>query len=352
VGVVNLDGGAIRATRVGTATANQQSGNTGSASFKFNGGTLIAGASSTTFFQGRTTDPIIPITAVVTARGAIIDSDTNSISFLEPLLTDPNLAGAADGGLKKFGTGTLTLAGTNTYIGNTLVGAGTLLVTGQGLSAVTVSNGATLGGNGVISSNVTVNAGGTLSPGVNGLGVLTVGGNVSLAGTTTMEIDKVAGTNDLLLAANTTPATITYGGTLNVPVAAGSLAPGDTFKLFSADNYAGSFTAIIPSNVTWDTSKLNVDGTLKVVSIAPVGPTTNATITKVTLSGTNLLVHGTNNNVPNTGQYVVLTSTNLSTPLSNWTREATNSYVNGTFDFSIPVVPGTAQKYIDVQAVP
>jgi len=352
-GVVNLDGGTIIASRVGTATANQ--GTTpGTATFNFNGGTLKAGASSTTFFQGRTTTPIVPITAIVTARGAIIDSDTNAISLLEPLLTDPNLLGAPDGGLKKLGTGTLTLAATNTYIGDTLVGAGTLLVNGiQGQSRVMVSNNATLGGNGVIGSNVTVNAGGAVSPGNNGVGTLTVAGDVSLAGTTTMEIDKIGGTNDLLLATNATPSTITYSGTLNVVTVAGSLAPGDTFKLFSASNYVGSFAVINPSNVTWNTNNLNVDGTLTVVSVAPAGPTTNATITKVTLSGTNLLVHGTNNNVPNnTLHYVVLTSTNIATPLTNWSPVVTNIYNNdGTFDFTNPVVPGTPRQFIDVKAV-
>ena len=355
-GTVNLDGGIITASSVGTATANGVATTTGStATFNFNGGTLKARASSATFFQGRTSAPVVPITAIVTARGAIIDSDTNTISILEPLLTDPNLAGAADGGLKKLGAGTLTLTATNTYIGDTLVNAGTLLVNGiQGQSRVIVSSSATLGGNGIIGSNVTVNAGGTLSPGTANIGVLTVAGNVSLAGTTTMEIDKVGLTNDLLLATNSTPSTITYGGTLNVVTLTGSLAPGDTFKFFSASNYVGSFAAINPPNVTWNTGNLNVDGTLTVVSVAPAGPTTNATITTVTLSGTNLLVHGTNNNVPNNLlHYVVLTSTNLQTPLINWTPVVTNIYNNnGTFDFTNPVVPGTLNQFIDVKAVP
>jgi fibronectin-binding autotransporter adhesin len=352
-GTVNLDGGTIVANNVATATANQ-SGTGSTATFYFNGGVLKARTSTATFFQGRTTAPVTPITAYVTARGAIIDSDTNAITFLEPLLTDPNLGGAPDGGLKKLGTGTLTMVGTNTFVGKTLVGAGTLIVNGEQVSsAVVVSNNATLGGNGVV-SNVTVNAGGTLSPGTNGIGTLTVSGNVSLAGTTTMEVDKAASTNDVLLATNTTPTTITYGGTLNVVPVNGSLAPGDTFKLFSADNYAGSFTVINPPGVTWNTSSLNVNGTLTVTSIAPAGPTTNASITKVTLSGTNLLVHGTNNNVPNnTLHYVVLTSTNLATPLSNWTPVVTNTYnADGTFDYLSPIVPGTPRQFIEIKAAP
>jgi len=353
-GTVNLDGGTLRTTRIGTATANSQTGNAPNAiaTFNFNGGTLLAGASSATFLQGSTVDPIIPVQAIVKAGGAIVDSSTNNITFVEPLLTDPNLGGTQDGGLTKLGNGTLTLAGTNTYFGDTHVNAGTLNVTGQGLSATIVASGATLAGNGVIGSNVTVNAGGNLAPGTNGVGVLTVGGNVNLAGTTTVDVDKTSLTNDLLQATNVTATTITYGGTLNVVATNGALAPGDAFKLFDATNYVGSFTTINPANVVWDKSNLNVNGTLKVISIAPAGPTTNVTILKVTLSGSNLLVHGTNNNVPNTsGNYVVLTATNLATPLSQWTPVQTNNYSGtGAVDFSVPVAPGTPQQYIDVKA--
>lgn len=357
-GTVNLNGGTLTVNNVATATANQAAAATGStATFNFNGGVLKARQNSAAFFQGRTTAPIVPITAIVQTGGAIIDSDTNAITFLEPLLTDPNLGGLPDGGLKKLGTGTLTLAGTNTYIGNTLVGAGTLLINGiQAPSLTIVSNGATLGGNGFIGSNVVVNAGGAVSPGANGVGVLTVAGNVALNGTTTMEINKTTITNDMLVATNATSSTITYSGTLNVPIVSGSATLGDVFKLFSATNYVGAFSAVTPSpgaGLAWNTNNLNVDGTLSVV-VGPAGPTTNANITSVTLSGTNLLIHGTNNNVPNSSfRFVVLTSTNLSTPLSNWTPVLTNTFnANGTFDYTNPIVPGTARQFIDVQAVP
>ena len=63
---------------------------------------------------------------------------------------------------------------------------------------------------------------------------------------------------------------------------------------------------------------------------------------------------GTNNNVPNTNfHYIVLTSTNLSVPLSNWTSVVTNPFTtNGTFDYTNPIVPGTPRQFIDVKAVP
>ena len=88
--------------------------------------------------------------------------------------------------------------------------------------------------------------------------------------------------------------------------------------------------------------------------MAVTNPSTNANITHVSLLGTNLLIHGTNNNVPNTSfHYLVLTSTNINTPLSNWTPVATNPFNgNGTFDYTNPIVPGTPRQFIDVKAVP
>jgi autotransporter-associated beta strand protein len=56
--------------------------------------------------------------------------------------------GAANMTLTKTGLGTQELSGTNTYTGATLVSAGTLFVTGSLTSNVTVSDNATLGGDG------------------------------------------------------------------------------------------------------------------------------------------------------------------------------------------------------------
>ncbi|MFO0012567.1 MAG: beta strand repeat-containing protein [Planctomycetota bacterium] len=76
------------------------------------------------------------------------------------------------GGFTQAGTGTTTLSASNTYKGPTNVNAGTLLVNGDhrnnATGAVTVANGATIGGIGTIGGAMTVQSGGTVSPGLAG----------------------------------------------------------------------------------------------------------------------------------------------------------------------------------------
>jgi fibronectin-binding autotransporter adhesin len=273
VGVVNLNGGVLSATRLGTATGAAQAGGTPTATFNFNGGTLKAAASSGAFFQGNASSPTLPITTYVKTGGAIIDDGGFAISVLEPLQHDPALGAAPDGGLRKLGAGTLTMTAASTYNGNTVVSNGTLAINGSLGQTDVVVHGGRLAGTGSVGSNVTINAGGTIAPGtLAALGVLTVAGNASIVGGAEMDLNKSTATNDVLVAAN-----ITYGGTLTLTNLAGTLAATDTFKLFSAASYNGAFSALVPATpgpgLGWNTNTLATDGILRLVQTVNTTPT-------------------------------------------------------------------------------
>ena len=137
---------------------------------------------------------------------------------------------------------------------------------------------------------LTVTSSSTVAPGsAVGVGVLTVTSNTTLSGTTVMKLDKTNGTNDVLSVGGT----LTYGGMLNVTSLSGTLAAGDSFKLFNASTYAGSFSTtnlpVLGDGLAWDTSPLT-NGILNVVSVIKPAPY----ITGFSLSGTNLVFSGTN----------------------------------------------------------
>jgi hypothetical protein len=81
-----------------------------------------------------------------------------------------------------------------------------------------------------------------------------------------MQLSKTAGTNDQVRGITT----VAYGGTLVVTNLAGTLAAGDSFKLFDAAHYTGAFAAISPASpgigIIWDMSYLPADGTLRVTT--------------------------------------------------------------------------------------
>jgi fibronectin-binding autotransporter adhesin len=126
--------------------------------------------------------------------GALNTNDTFSGTIIDNAQNNA-VSGDLDGGgnnvlaLTKVGSGTLTLTGTNTYTGATAVSNGKLVVNGSiSTSAVTVQNGAILGGIGTVGA-LTVESGGTVAPG-NSPGILTVNGNYTqTVGTLSVELN-------------------------------------------------------------------------------------------------------------------------------------------------------------------
>ena len=267
-------GGGLTKQGSGTLIITNTGGNDFSGSITVSGGTLQVGNGGTGGSLGA---------GNLTNNAALVFNRTGSLTVANFI--------SGTGTLAKNGTGTLTVSGANTYTGDTVINGGTLALSGSGAivgstniaiasgavldasgridGTLALANGQTLRGNGAVQGSLTASVGSTVSPGQS-VGVLTVTNAVVLQGTTVMEIDKTAGTNDLLGGA----VSITYGGTLVVSNLSVAFANDDSFKLFNAGAYAGAFTGIVPAipgnGLEWDTSALTNSGTLKVA----LGPLT------------------------------------------------------------------------------
>ncbi|HEY1786549.1 MAG TPA: glycoside hydrolase family 2 TIM barrel-domain containing protein, partial [Verrucomicrobiae bacterium] len=119
-GTLNLNAGVFNTTGITRSSS-------GASTLNFNGGTLQAGTNNTNFVTG------LKI-ANVNLGGAVIDSQSYNITIPQPL--------NGSGGITKRGSGTLSLTGTNHYVGTTLIDGGTLIA-GTFLGPVTVAAGGT-----------------------------------------------------------------------------------------------------------------------------------------------------------------------------------------------------------------
>jgi autotransporter-associated beta strand protein len=190
-GLINLNAGTVS----GTQFTAQNGGGTGTGTFFFNGGTLLASADNTNFIG-------LKVTSLVSTGGAKINTNAHAITVNSVLKHDPALSGA-DGGLAVSGTGTLILTGAETYSGNTTISAGTL----------TLNSGASLAStNYTAASTATFNINGSIPTTSN---VTAAGGAVNFAGApTTAAASRTI--NSL---------TVTAGGTATITTSGASFTP-------------------------------------------------------------------------------------------------------------------------------
>jgi autotransporter-associated beta strand protein len=228
------------------------------------------------------------------------------------------------GSLTETGTGTLTLNGTNIFTGTASV------------------NGGVLAGAGAISAAVTVNSGGALAPG-NPLGILTISNSLTFADGSTafMQVQHLPLTNDSVKLSGT----LTEGGTLSVTNAnATAFAAGDSFKLFNAGAYSGTFSKLIlpslPAGLGWNTSALGTSGMISVAALS------SPVITSARLSSGKLVMTGTGGLA--NWSYCVMTATNMVSP--HWIPLATNQFdASGNFASTNVIDPLWPQSYYRLQ---
>jgi autotransporter-associated beta strand protein len=242
----------------------------------------------------------------------------------------------------KLDSGTWTLSGVNSPGAATTISNGVLVVNGSIDNAVTNAGGV-LSGIGMITGPVTINSGATLSPGP-GIGTLTMSNTLALmpGSTTSIEINKTTFSYDQIVGMTA----LTYGGTLAVSNLSGTLAAGDSFKIFDAAAYAGTFNSfVLPplgAGLTWNIGGLTTDGTLRVATV------TAPSFTTTILSGTNVILNAIGGAAGTT--YSVVTSTNVAAALSTWTVASSGVFsASGTFTSTNAILPGVPRKFFAVR---
>lgn len=316
-----------------------------------------------------------------------LDPGTNYLAVSANLYVTGPIVGT--GGFTENGGASLVLEGTNTYSGPTTIGGNSTLMVeagpslgsssyininggstlniqegspfnlSAGPSTIEIDGGGTLNvqspasfnlgtgqtliGNGNIAGgNVNFDSGSTLSVGFAGATyTLTMTGNLALEpGSTNMvTVNKTTGIADDKVVGLTNA---TMGGTLVITSIGSALAAGDEIPLFSATNYHGSFSSIIPAvpgpGLAWNTSTLDTDGTLRVVAAS------SPRITTVSLSGLSLVLSGSGGTA--NGGFSVLSQTNLLQPLSHWTVVGTGNFNgSGSFSFTNEISAGTPARF-------
>lgn len=145
----------------------------------------------------------------------ITAADGGTVTFGGIINPNNDAVGTLD--VTKVGPGRVVFAGNNIYDGPTTVAAGTLLVNGNQSTAtglVTVDAGATLGGTGTIGGTTVVN--GSVTPGVDGVGTLTLASAATINGTYIADVTTGPNTSDLL--AVTGSLTLGAASELNLPL--------------------------------------------------------------------------------------------------------------------------------------
>jgi fibronectin-binding autotransporter adhesin len=275
------------------------------------------------------------------------------------------------GNLIKTGGSILYLNTANTYTGSTRVNAGRLSLfndgtiykttninvaagafidaTGISNGTLAITNGQTLQGSGTVTGILMARSGSTIMPGVNltSTGTLTVSSNATLQGACFMKLTPGINTCDVL---RVNGSLLTLGGSLTVSnISAAPLAAGNSYRLFSANTYAGGFSSLNPPTpgigLAWNTNNLSANGTLSIVALPQPG------IDSFTLVGANLILNGTNGvaNRP----YVVLMSSDIMLPRNQWTPILTNTFATAG-NFTITAVnavdAAAAQRFFTLQA--
>jgi len=349
-----INGGTVndttKYTSIGSVTLNNGATLTQSPSsvnsyqgYQFRGSITVGGSSPSTISTGNGADNHLDTNTVFNVADVTGDSGADLTVSTGLRNTSPDF-GQVPSSLIKSGTGTMLLTASNTYTGNTIISAGTLALSGS------ISN----------SPNIIVSSGATfdisaLSPAFVLMPNQTLSNNTSTA-ILNGSADASAGKISLTYASGTP--------SFNIPSGTLTLASGTTFKVnntgaaLAAGSYkiiskagSGSVGGTAPSSVTVSGGGIVAGGTASLsisnneLYLVVSGASSPFKFTGISINGTTLTLSGTNG--PDNGNYVLLESTNVALPLTNWIPVLTNTFDgSGNLNLSTNIVnPNNSQQF-------
>ena len=311
-GDLNLLGGFVTAAvgtmNIGSGSSGTSGTGTTSGSMEFDAGTITANTVNIGFQ---------PVTGSKAGVGTVSVNTNTTLGAGAVLVVNGNLnlgvdaAGAGAGAT----VGTLNINGGTVQAGNILVG----------------TNGA--------QSVINLNAGSLIITGIGGTPAAPIS-SLNFSPGTTLEVDVNGGAD----VTNIVAASLGIGGAITLQIGAlGDVVTGITYPLISytgSDPYS-SLNLVLPSGYAGslvDDSSSGIIG----LTLTTVAPTNPPRITAISVSGTTLNISATNG--VDGGRYVLLGTTNVAKPLSQWTPLLTNNF-NGSGDLNLstniinPAVP-------------
>ncbi|HUD00792.1 MAG TPA: autotransporter domain-containing protein [Rhabdochlamydiaceae bacterium] len=172
-----------------------------------------------------------------------IQSGGNLTFQINGTLTIPNpICGGGSSvsgpGLLTTGTGTVSLNGSNTYVGGTTIQSGTLNLNGSVVGNLSIASAGTLSGNATVGGNIT--SGGTISPG-NSIGTVNTT-NLILNSTSVYDVEvNSSGSSDLIIASGSAQVA---GGVVVTPDDLGFTTPVTYTIISTGTGVTGTFSSL------------------------------------------------------------------------------------------------------------
>lgn len=225
------------------------------------------------------------IGTTTTFTGTILDSGTLRIEQDFDGSFGGSLQGS--GALVKAGAGTVTMGDQLGFTGTTAILGGRLLMSGRSASRLSIVGG-TLGGTGSV-AGLTIGAGGTVTPGDNAIGTLTVTGDFAqTAGSTYLANVTAAGLSDRILVGGT--ATLGQGSQLALVGSLGGI--GTRYTLLSAaGGLSGTYSVVqqpggdLRLRIVYSPTSVFADVARSAAGLAGLATNANQRATALGLSG-------------------------------------------------------------------